>query len=160
MHTCPTKSIFIAWDFLEENMNGVSALDGFINQNNISMQLSRVGKKAPAVVEPREVDRYKCQIMRPGKRINVYVEAPPEEGRLTPSDVIFMLILDASGCEMLKDYYGRHEEMPFAGTDGNRSEFDEFWKEYRARYHQSKKFRAFLGKNLYNELIVRFGFQE
>lgn len=142
-------------------MNGLSALDGFIKQNSISMQLSRVKGRAPApATDPNGINRYRCRIERAGKEISVYVAAPPEEGRLTPPDVLFMLILDASGCEMLKDYYGLHEQMPFAERDGKFSEFDEFWDEYRSRYQQTKKLKAFLGRDLYDELIIRFGFQD
>ncbi len=142
-------------------MNGLAALDGFIRQNNISMQLSRVKGRAPAPATRDDgVEKYKCRIERGGKGINVFVAAPPEEGHPTPPDVLFMLILDASGCEMLKDYYGLHQQMPFAGKDEKSSEFDEFWKEYSSRCEQTKKLKAFLGRDLFNELIIRFGFQD
>ena len=106
------------------------------------------------------MDRYRCQISRPGKEINVYVAVPPEEDALTPSDVLFMLILDASGCEMLKEYYARQDEFNeiFSGPDARLDGFDEFWLEYESRYEQSRKLRTFLGKNLYEKLINRFGF--
>jgi len=107
-----------------------------------------------------DVDRYRCQISRPGKEIDVYVAVPPEEGAITPSDVLFMLILDASGCEMFKDYYDRHHEFEeiFTGSDEKLNGFDEFWLEYESRCVQSRKLKAFLGNNLYQELISQFGF--
>jgi hypothetical protein len=106
------------------------------------------------------LDRYRCELSRPGKEINVYVAVPPEEGALTPSDVLFMLILDASGCEMLKEYYARHDEFNeiFSGSDARLDGFDEFWLEYESRCEQTRKLRTFLGKNLYEKLINRFGF--
>ncbi len=142
-------------------MNGLAALDGFISQNNISMNLSRIGNPLPAP-DPEEtpIDRYRCQISRGGKQINVYVAVPSEEERLTPSDVLFMLVLDASGCEMLKDYYGLHEQISISDTGEVPREFDDFWTEYRSRCEQSRKLKAFLGKNLFNELIIRFGFKD
>ncbi|MEN6437662.1 MAG: hypothetical protein ABFD97_03670 [Syntrophobacter sp.] len=140
-------------------MDSLAALEGFINRHDISMQVSRMNDPDP-VAEQEGVERYKCHIRRPGKEVNVYVAVPTEEERLTPPDVLFMLILDASGCEMLKDYYGRHEQMPSGGNDGNFAEFEEFWDEYRSRCRQTRKFKAFLGKNLYGELIVQFGFKD
>jgi hypothetical protein len=142
-------------------MNNMAALESFISQNNISMQLSRIGRGSPPQGEPgnKEAKRYKCLIKRPGKQVNVYVAVPPEEGRLTASDVLFMLILDASGCEMLKGYYGEYQRTEFfEGAEVDVSMFEEFWDEYRSRCHQTQKFRAFLGTTLYNELIVQFGF--
>ncbi len=142
-------------------MNGMAALEGFISQNNISMQLSRMGAGKALQDRPdkEKIERYKCLIRRPGKQIDVYVAVPPEEGRLTASDVLFMLILDASGCEMLKDYYGEYQRTEFfEGAEVDPSLFEEFWDEYRSRCHQSKKFRTFLGSDLYKELIDQFGF--
>jgi hypothetical protein len=57
---------------------------------------------------------------------------------------------------MLKDYYGWHERFDMADSD--RREFDEFWDEYRSRCHQTRKFRDFLGQNLYEKLVDQFGF--
>lgn len=132
-----------------------------MNQYGISMQLM---KEAPGKPErshaETDLDRYRCQISRPGKEIDVFVAVPSEEGGITPSDVLFMLILDASGCEMFKDYYARHDEFKeiLSGSNAGPEEFDEFWLEYESRYQQSKKLRTFLGKNLYKKLIDRFGF--
>lgn len=118
----------------------------------------KVSRMSGSDAEQEGIDRYKCHIKRPGKEVDVYVAVPTEEERLTASDVLFMLILDASGCEMLKDYYGRHKEMAIGGSDGNLIEFEEFWDEYRSRCRQSRKFKDFLGDSLYGELIVQFGF--
>ena len=133
----------------------------FMNQYRISMQLMKVNPATSGRAHPKmDVDRYRCQISRPGKEINVYVAVPPEEGALTPSDVLFMLILDASGCEMLKEYYARQDEFNeiFSGSDARLDGFDEFWLEYESRCEQTRKLRTFLGKNLYEKLINRFGF--
>ena len=140
-----------------------SGIQTFMSQYEISMQLIKMnGAKSGPPLPETGMERYKCQIARPGKEIDVYVAVPPEEGALTPSDVLFMLILDASGCEMFKDYYDRQEEFNqiFSGSDTSLDGFDEFWREYESRCHQSKKFKMFLGKNLYEELIIQFGFKE
>ncbi|MEM5790225.1 MAG: hypothetical protein AAGU11_23140, partial [Syntrophobacteraceae bacterium] len=85
-------------------MNSLNSLQGFIDQHNISMQVSKVSERR-SVPQEQGVDRYRCSISKPGGQVNVYVAVPSEEGRLTPPDVLFMLILDASGCEMLREYY-------------------------------------------------------
>jgi hypothetical protein len=133
----------------------------FMNQYGISMRLMKENPAQSGHAHPEMyMDRYRCQIRRPGKEINVYVAVPPEEGALSPSDVLFMLILDASGCEMFKEYYARQDEFNeiFSGSDARADGFDEFWLEYESRCMQTRKLRTFLGKNLYEKLINRFGF--
>jgi len=125
------------------------------------MQLMKVNQATSGRAHPpMDLERYRCQISRPGKEIDLYVVVPPEEDAITPSDVLFMLILDASGCEMFKDYYDRHHEFEeiFTGSDEKLNGFDEFWLEYESRCVQSRKLKAFLGNNLYQELISQFGF--
>jgi hypothetical protein len=137
------------------------SIQTFMNQYRISMQLMKVNPATSGRAHAEiDVERYRCQISRPGKEIDVYVAVPPEEGAITPSDVLFMLILDASGCEMFKEYYARHDEFSeiFSGSDARLDGFDEFWLEYESRCEQSRKLRTFLGKNLYEKLISRFGF--
>ena len=141
-------------------MEGAS-IQTFMSQYGISMRLMKVNQAKPGRVHREtDVDRYRCQITRPGKEVSLYVAVPPEEGSLTPSDVLFMLVLDASGCEMFKEYYGRQEEFNqiFTGSDSRLDGFDEFWLEYECRCEQSRKLKAFLGANLYEKLITQFGF--
>jgi len=138
-----------------------ASIQTFMNQYGISMELMKVNRAKSGRAHPKmDLDRYRCQISRPGKEINVYVAVPVEEGAITPSDVLFMLILDASGCEMFKEYYARQDEFNeiFSGSDAKLDGFDEFWLEYESRFEQSRKLRTFLGKNLYEKLINRFGF--
>jgi hypothetical protein len=138
-----------------------ASIQTFMSRYGISMQLMKVNPLKAGRARPQtDLDRYRCQISRPGKEIDVYVAVPPEEGALTPSDVLFMLILDASGCEMFKEYYARQDEFReiFSGSDAGVNIFDEFWLEYESRYRQSRKLRTFLGNDLYEKLIDRFGF--
>ena len=138
-----------------------ASIQTFMSRYGISMQLMKVkpshsgGARAQA-----DLDRYRCQISRPGKEIHVYVAVPSEEGAITPSEVLFMLILDASGCEMFKDYYARQDEFReiFSGAEARSDGFDDFWLEFESRCRQTQKLRTFLGKNLYEKLINRFGF--
>jgi len=147
-------------DFRGDNMQNGS-IQTFMNQYGISMQLMKVNQATSGRTHPpMDLERYRCQISRPGKEIDLYVVVPPEEDAITPSDVLFMLILDASGCEMFKEYYARQDEFNeiFSGSDSRLDGFDEFWLEYESRCEQSRKLRTFLGKNLYEKLINRFGF--
>jgi len=141
-------------------MEGAS-IQTFMSQYGISMRLMKVNQVKPSRVQREtDVDRYKCRITRPGKEVSLYVAVPPEEGCITPSDVLFMLILDASGCEMFKGYYARQEEFNqiFTGSDTRLDGFDEFWLEYESKCKQSRKLKTFLGENLYEKLIAQFGF--
>ena len=129
-------------------MEGAS-IQTFMSQYGISMQLMKVNQANPGRVHREtDLDRYRCQITRPGKKVSLYVAVPPEEGSLTPSDVLFMLVLDASGCEMFKEYYARQEEFNqiFTGSDARLDGFDEFWLEYESRCEQSRKLKTFLGR--------------
>jgi len=138
-----------------------ASIQTFMSRYGISMQLMKVNPLKTDRARPQtDLDRYRCQISRPGKEIDVYVAVPPEEGALTPSDVLFMLILDASGCEMFKEYYARQDEFReiFPESDSKSGGFEEFWLEYESRCQQSQKLRTFLGRHLYEKLINRFGF--
>jgi len=137
-----------------------ASIQTFINQYGISMQLMKESPVKSGRAHPEtDLSRYRFLISRPGKEIDVFVAVPAEEGSLTPSDVLFMLILDASGCEMFKEYYARQGEFRqvFFGSDAPDG-FDEFWSEYESKCQQSRKLRSFLGKDLYRKLIDRFGF--
>lgn len=138
-----------------------ASIETFMNRHGISMQLMEMQSGEPRNVSRKEaVNRYRYQMSRSGKEIDFYVEAPREENGLSAVDVLFMLILDASGCEMFKDYYGRHHEFKemLSGLGAMHDEFDEFWLEYASRRRQSLKLRSFLGHNLYDTLLEQFGF--
>ena len=144
-------------------MEGVAVLDRLIDRYNITMEASKV-EANPVSIRNRELERiehYECRLTMPGKHMNFYVTIEEGQGLLSLSDVLLMLVLDASGCEMMKGYYRKHEEweFAFAGSDGNLEEFDEFWQEYKGRCRQIQKLRAFLGEPLYSELVSRLGFK-
>ncbi|MGC8494712.1 MAG: hypothetical protein ACP5SH_23555 [Syntrophobacteraceae bacterium] len=138
-----------------------ASIETFMNTHGISMQLMKMKSGEPRSVSRKEaVDRYKYQMSRQGRAVDFYVEASSEENSLSAVDVLFMLVLDASGCEMFKDYYGRHDEFKemLSGLGAVHDEFDEFWLEFASRRRQSLKLRSFLGHNLYATLIEQFGF--
>jgi hypothetical protein len=137
-----------------------ASIQTFISQYGISMQLMKVSRAESGRARPEtELERYRCQISRPGKEMNVFVAVPAQESSITVSDVLFMLILDASGCEMFREYYARQDEFReiFRGSDGPEG-IDEFWLEYESRCRQTQNLRSFLGKDLYRKLVDGFGF--
>lgn len=138
-----------------------ASIETFMNQHGISMQLMKMQATYPRGASRNEpVDRYRCQMRRSGQEIDVYVAVPCEESGLSASDALFLLVMDASGCEMFNDYYGRQDEFKemLSGLGAVRDEFDEFWLEYESKRRQSMKLRTFLGNGLYGTLIEQFGF--
>jgi hypothetical protein len=140
-------------------MDGAS-LQTLMGQHEIRLQLMRDSGDWDCTDCTTDTEHYRCRISMPGKKLNVRLTVPSEQGNVTPSDALFMLILDASGCEMFKEYYDRHHEFEeiFTGSDEKLEGFDEFWLEYESRCERSRKLKAFLGNNLYHELIDQFGF--
>ncbi|MGC9195070.1 MAG: hypothetical protein ACP5IL_06405 [Syntrophobacteraceae bacterium] len=139
---------------------GSASIESFMNRHGISMQLMKMDSaKSTGRDRHKAVERYRCQMRRLEKKIDVYVEAPCPECSLSVCDVLFLLVLDASGCEMFKDYYGRREEFHEMLSELGQAhdQFDEFWVEYESRRRQSLKLKSFLGSSLYDTLMERFG---
>lgn len=137
------------------------SIETFMDGQGISMQLMKMqAEAARSGGRDEAVDRYRCRIGRYGEEIEVYVAVPSEESGLSASDAMFLLVLDASGCAMLEDYYtwqGQFKEM-LSGLGASHDEFDQFWLEYESRRRQSLKLKSFLGSGLYETLIENFGF--
>ena len=139
---------------------GSASFETLMNRHGISMRLIKAQSVEGRSERGEEaVDRYRCHMSREGKEIELYVAVPSEE-ELSASDFLFLLVLDASGCELFKDYQGRQEEFQemLTSMGGEHDGFDEFWTEYESRRTQSLKLRNFLGSSLYYTLIDRFGF--
>lgn len=138
-----------------------ASFETLMKRHGISMQLMKMeSKRVSSKRRNEDFDRYRCQMSRSGEEIDLYVAVPCEEGGVSASDVLFLVVMDASGCEMLKDYYGRQEEFKemLSRLGEAHDEFDEFWLEYESRRSQSMKLRNFLGGRLYYKLIERYGF--
>lgn len=141
-------------------MNDILNLEDLIYQNRISMTTKKV-RWNPIMgdVEGFEgVEHYKCQLLKPGKQIEVYLSVDSADSRLTVEDVFSMLAMEASGCMMLQGYEQYRDELSsvFAGNDGNMLEMEEFWKEYQGRCRQTEELRAFLGDTAYGTLLQHF----
>jgi len=136
-------------------------LEDLIHRNNISMTAKKV-RWNPIIGEisdPEGVAHYRCQLLKPGKQIDVYLSVDSTDGRLTVEDVLLMLAIDASGCRMMEGYEIYREELNsvLAGTDGNIREMEDFWMEYQGRCRQTQELREFLGDAAYGALLQHFG---
>lgn len=143
-------------------MKGFATVEDFMSYNHISLQLKKIdGWRENRSARKGRIDYYRCRLSRAGKQVEVFVAAGPDQDLLTPSDVLIMLVFDASSCEMLKEYYGRRRQLEEVLSDSNQDvgTWGEFWQEYESRCKQIQKLKAFLGLALYRELVVRFGIE-
>lgn len=141
-------------------MQNSSLLQNLIHKNGLSMETSRVVSN-PINVQEGELDEtkhYKCRLYQPGKRVEVYLSVEADEDAPTLSDVLLMLAMDASGCEMLEGFDDYRDQWPviFSGSDGNLQEIETFWQEYQGRCEQTEQFKEFLGEPIYHELLRCF----
>lgn len=141
-------------------MENTYVLENLIHHNGLSMETNRVGSN-PINVHPGGLDEakhYRCRLYRPGQQVDVYLSV--EAGDETPAlpDVLLMLAMDASGCEMLDGFGEYRDEWPaiFGGSDGNLGEIESFWREYQGRCEQTEQFKQFLGQPVYEELLRYF----
>lgn len=135
-------------------------LDELIHRIGISMEAERVRSNP---ILPGDdtgndgIEHFRFKLARPGKELDVYlsVDSTEVDNALTVRDVLLMLAMDASGCQMMAGYEARSEELASAlgGSDGNLREIEDFWNEYHARCHQTQKVRRFLGDSVYDELV-------
>lgn len=141
-------------------MQNKMMIEDLIRRCGISMETSKVGSN-PIVNGGQQIDHlhhYKCSLYRKNDQFDVYLSVQPETGKITLTDVMFMLTMDASGCDMLKGLDDYRDEWPaiFGGSDGNLKEIEDFWSEYQSRCKQIQQFKNFLGDSAYNELLYYF----
>ena len=143
-------------------MTNALVLDDLIHRIGISMEAERV-RSNPILTDEdaaSAVEHFKFKLSRPGKKLDVYLSLDSDEMDDAPSvgDVLLMLAIDASGCQMLEGYETRNRELAamLGGSDGNLREIEDFWKEYHARYTQTQEVRRFLGESAYDELLYHF----
>jgi hypothetical protein len=144
-------------------MRYAAVLENMISRYGIRMEASRVASN-PVLAPYRGTDgieHYRCRLQRPGKKMNCYVTVDSGDEEVSLPDVLLMLVADASGCKMMESYYGRHQDLGglLGGPDGDLTDFDEFWQEYKSRCHQIQKLRTFLGEALFGQLVSQFGFK-
>lgn len=142
-------------------MENSYSLENLIHHNGLSMETNRVGSNPINVQEDElnETKHYKCRLYRPGQHVDVYLSVEARDEAPALPDVLLMLAMDASGCEMLEGFEESRNEWPviFGGSDGNLKEIEGFWQEYQGRCEQTEQFREFLGQPVYEELLRYFG---
>ncbi|GLI33427.1 hypothetical protein [Desulforhabdus amnigena] len=141
-------------------MEHKAALDRLISRQRISMEIEKINFNPMIRDEKFEENaaHYQCRLSKPGRAIHVYFSLQDCEDRVTLSDVLFMLAMDASGCKMLEGYDEIREEWTslFGGSDGNLREIEDFWHEFTGRCNQTKQLENFLGEADFEELVGHF----
>jgi hypothetical protein len=142
----------------------LAKLDDLIEQTKISMELEEVARN-PILAENSQgegLEHYLCRLVRPGKRLDVYLSVRAENHPLTLFDVLLMLAIDASGCGMIGglEKYREIWTNIFDGTGNKPKEIEFFWEELEGRCLQAERVREFLGSSAYESLLDLFGIEE
>ncbi len=141
-------------------MKSVAMIEEFIARKRISMKAGKIASNPVIGLDdcPTGVVHYKCSLYGPEGRMEAYLSFSPESGQPNLPDVMVMLAMDASGCEMLDGFSEFRNELTaeFGGSDGNLKEIEEFWREYQGRCRQVAALRDFLGEADYLELMEHF----
>jgi hypothetical protein len=145
-------------------MDDLARLDDFIQGHEISMHLEKVASN-PILAgdgQGEALEHYRCRLLRPGKRLDVYLSIHAGDQPLTLFDVLFVLALDASGCGMMAGFERYRDKWNgIFGVMGNKlKEVEFFWEELEGRCRQSEALREFLGVSAYEELLALFGLEE
>lgn len=145
-------------------MDDLARLDDLVQSNEITMKLEKVDSN-PILAgdrEGEELEHYRCQLLRPGKRLEVYLSIRAEDQPLTLFDVLFLLALDASGCGMMAGFETYRDKWNgiFGGVGSKLKEIEFFWEELEGRCRQTEGLRVFLGASAYKGLLTLFGLEE
>lgn len=142
----------------------LAKLEELIECNKISLKLKKVTRNPILAgnIQGEGLEHYQCQLMRPGKRLNVYLSVRAEDHLLTLFDVLLMLAIDASGCDMIGglEKYKEIWANVFGGTGSKPKEIEFFWEELEGRCLQSERVREFLGSSAHEALLNVFGLEE
>jgi hypothetical protein len=93
--------------------------------------------------------------------MDVYLSVRREGDPPTLFDVLFMLALDASGCDMMAGFNEYREKWNsiFSESGNEPKEIEFFWEELEGRCRQTEKLIDFLGRPAYEELFTLFGLE-
>jgi len=145
-------------------MDEPARLDELIHDNKISMKLEKVANNPILAEDPQGegLEHYRCQLLRPDKRLVVYLSIHAEDQPLTLFDVLLLLALDASGCGMMAGFEAYRDKWDgiFASLGNKLKEIEFFWEELEGRCRQTKALQEFLGMSAYEELLTLFGLEE
>jgi hypothetical protein len=145
-------------------MNELAKLERILGPNKLSLEVEKVAAN-PIVIESSQeegLEHYRCQLLRHGRRLDVYLSVRAGEEPLTLFDVLFMLTLDASGCDMMTGFekYRDKWNTLFGHSGSKPKDIELFWEELEGRCRQTKQLREFLGSAIYEELLDFFGLEE
>ena len=138
-------------------MKAAKVIDALIHENDISMRIVKVYSNPNLLSEDHDqtINHFRCQLFKPGKQVDVYLSLEPMDDLLTLKDVLFMLAMDATSCQLLEGYDEQVDEWTavFGGSDGNIEEIKDLWNEYAGRCKQVEKLKNFLGDSTYDEVM-------
>jgi len=145
-------------------MNDLAKFNELIQVNDISMKSEQVASN-PILAEDSQgeaLSHFRCLLLGSGKRLEVYLTIHAEDQPLTLFDVLFLLALDASGCDMMAGYEVYREKWNglFGGMGNKPKEIEFFWEELAGRCRQTEALQAFLGDTVYQELLALFGLEQ
>jgi hypothetical protein len=145
-------------------MIGSGELDNLAGYFEVTLELKTVAINPVLTGDLRKkgLKHYQCRLLRPGKQLDVYLTMSAEDDPPTLSDVLFMLALDASGCDMMEGfekYRGKWHSL-FGEAGRKPGEMELFWEELESRCRQTEKLRDFLGSTAYEQLLDWFGLDE
>lgn len=142
----------------------LAKLEELIERNEITLEFEKVTRNPilPGVLPGEGLEHYQCQLMRPGKQLLVHLSVRANNQLLTLFDVLLMLAIDASGCDMIGglEKYKEIWTSVFGGTGEKPKEMEFFWEELEGRCLQAERVREFLGPSAYEELLDLFGIEE
>jgi hypothetical protein len=145
---------------MELMMIGSGAIEKLVGELEVSLELEEVAAN-PILAESihkKGLEHYRCRLLRQGKELDVYLSVSDRDDPPSLSDVLFMLVLDASGCDMMAgfDQYRRKWNRIFGDSGRKSGEMELFWEELESRCRQTEKLRDFLGPSAYEELLSVF----
>jgi hypothetical protein len=146
-------------------MSGSGELEKLVGGYEVALELKEVSANpvlAGGSSRRKGLEHYRCRLLRPGKQLDAYVSVNAGEDPPALFDVLFMLALDASGCDMmagLEKYRDKWQSI-FGDSGRKVGEMELFWEELESRCLQTEKLRDFLGPSAYEELIGFFGVDE
>jgi hypothetical protein len=120
----------------------------FIRDNKIKFTADHADSN-PGMVDSANMDHWKCLLSRPGKRMTVYFSMGYGHRGSAPkaADVLDCLGTDASTIENADCFETWASEYGY-GMDSRKAE-----KIFKNCEHQAKRLCAFLGEELYHQLL-------
>jgi hypothetical protein len=148
----------------DSTMSGLDRLDKFIRRKQIVLETQKVAANPVLAGNSRKegLEHYRCRLLRPGRQLNVFLSVAAADDPPTLFDVLFMLALDASGCDMMAGFEKYRDKWHgIFGESGRKpGEIEFFWEELESRCRQTEELRDFLGPSAYERLLSLFGLDE